>query len=63
MPKFLVTVRRTVIHTCEVEVSGKNEDIAAEKVEEAYAKEGWADKQEEWQLESEEFEIDEVNET
>ena len=62
MPKFLVTVRRIVIHTCQVEVSGKDENIAADKVEEAYAEEGWANKQEEWQLESEEFEIEEVNE-
>ena len=61
MPKFIVKVQRTIIQICDVEVSGKDEDAATNKVEVAYAKLDWAGKQD-WELDSEEFEVIEVNE-
>ena len=61
MPDFLVTVTRTREETCEFTVKAKDEEAAQTKAENATQGKGWADKQE-WQLETDDFEVTDVSE-
>jgi len=59
MPKFVVTIHRTVEHSCEVTVSASDEDAASSKAEQLVAD---TPAKYEWEFEDESYEVYEVNE-
>lgn len=63
MPKFLVTMQRTIAHTTEFTVSAPDEDAAAEKAEETFNDIDKIIKLKlEWNLDDEQYEVLEVSE-
>jgi len=65
MPEFEVTVCRTLIQTCKVTIRARDEDAANDKATalwETNEKEAKFVKGQDWDLESNEFEVESVDE-
>ena len=61
IPKFNIIICRTTEQTCEIQVTAKDEEAAQAKAETLMNTMGFASKQD-WELDSEDFEVYEVNE-